>query len=109
MTYHGKRYKDVLKNICKKKCIAIYCLGCLKKRTDVIGDLKTREHHLARGIPTVSGCWVNLFKDGIDIEYYREIPNDNSPVDMEVLIEFFDFIEKKDNLKISKRLCMSIR
>ena len=96
--FHGKKFGKELDYIYANTDIGISCLGCYKKRIDVIGDLKTREY-LAKGIPTISGCKVDLFEKKIDTEYYREIPNDQTPVYMDDIICFYEFIEEKRKME----------
>lgn len=96
--FHGKKFGKALDDVYACTDIGISCLGCYKKRIDVIGDLKTREY-LAKGIPTISGCKVDLFEKGIDTVYYREVPNNETPLNMDDIILFYEYIEKKRKIE----------
>lgn len=104
VVFHNVKFGEELDEVYSRTDIGIACLGCYKKKIDIIGDLKTREY-MAKGIPTVSGCRVDLFSEGIDTEYYREIPNDNTPVNMDYVVDFYEFIEnKRKNEEIEKQI-----
>lgn len=63
-------------------------LGRYKSRLDVIGDLKSREY-LANGIPLITGCDIDILKP-IDFCYQVKYRNDQSPIEIDRIVDFYD-------------------
>ncbi len=57
--------------------------------------LKTREA-VARGIPMITGCLTDIFTEQ-DYKYYLEFPNDDSELDIQKIVDFYDKIYTEEN------------
>ena len=79
---------EVLENIYNEADIGLGIFGMYKKNMDCSSALKTREY-LCKGLPIVSGC-----KEDVLIKYpnnfYLELENNSSPVDISKIIDFYD-------------------
>ena len=94
VNFYGVLYGDDLEEVYNRTDIAFSSLGRYKNNITIVGDLKTREY-LAKGIPTVSGCTVDLFKNSNDCPFYLEVENNNKPIDMELIVSFYYQIQMK--------------
>lgn len=92
--FRGKLFDKDLDDIYQKVDIGIGCLGCYKKEINIISDLKTREY-LAKGIPVLSGCTVDIFSHETEFEFYKEIPNNSEMVNLHQVVEYYDYIMKR--------------
>ena len=93
--FHGKKAGSELDDIYNKADMAVTSLGMYKighKRGDF---LKTGEY-MAKGLPIVTGCPINSLDS--DYRYYLEFPNDNTPIDIDRVIEFYDSIKDDSDL-----------
>ena len=68
--------------------MALECFGMYRKNMAMSSSLKSREY-LAKGLPIVSGCKVDIFQNN-SFPYYLEFPNDNSIIDMEKIVDFYE-------------------
>lgn len=94
---YGKMFGEELDKIYDKADIAVDVFGMYRKNNIISYSLKSREY-LAKGLPIISGCNIDLFEKHKDYKFFKEFPNDNSIVDMENIINFYDKIyltEKK--------------
>lgn len=73
---------DILFNTCH---IAVGSIGIHRKGLTQTSELKAREY-CARGIPYIIACGDPDFPD--DFPYIHKVPPDESPVDIEKIIEF---------------------
>lgn len=82
---------------CYNKCsLAIEQLALYRKLgLQRSSSLKSREY-LARGIPIVSGCDIDILLDK-DFKYWLRFPNDDSPIDMQTVIDFYDGIYAEES------------
>ncbi len=85
----GRKLDDVF-NICD---IGICTLGGYKKELYLSSELKSREF-LARGLPIVSGIEIDVFVNK-NTQYYLQLPNDETDIDMIRIIHFYDKIYSK--------------
>lgn len=82
-------------------------LGRYKSGMNMIGDLKSRDF-LARGIPIILGCKLDIFAD-TEFEYAVSFPNDSSDIDINKLINFYH--EKLENKReeVSRQIIESVK
>lgn len=93
--FRGKLFDEELEKIYSITDIGVSSLGRYKSNIYVLGDLKSREY-FAKGIPVLSGCRVDFFENTkASTPYYLEVENDASFIDMDKIIEFYDYIQKK--------------
>lgn len=93
--FYGKKSGSELDEIYDKADMAVTSLGMYKighKRGDF---LKTGEY-MAKGLPIVTGCPINALDS--NYRYYLEFPNDNTPIDMDRVVEFYDSIKDDPGL-----------
>lgn len=86
--FFGTKTGDELTEIFNQADIGMGSFGFYKIGLDKASSLKTREY-LARGLPVVSGCRQDIFEIA-PCDYHLEFSNDNSPVDIQKIIEFYD-------------------
>lgn len=91
--FYGKKTGEELEGIYKKADIALGCFGLYKRKIKKISSLKAGEY-LAKGLPVVTGCPENVFENK-NTEYVLEFPNDETPVPMDEILEFYDKIYGK--------------
>lgn len=85
---------------CYNRCnLAIEQLTLYRKKgLQLSSSLKSREY-LARGLPVISGCDIDILI-GRDFPYWLQFPNDDSFMDMERIIDFFDLTYANQPLKM---------
>ena len=91
VTFTGQLLGDQLNEIYEKTDIGCCSLGRYKSGINVIGDLKSREF-MAKGIPMILGCKIDVL-EGIEYPYAIEFPNDDSPIDIGRIIEFYTVLQ----------------
>lgn len=87
VVFHGFLSGEALTNIYNLSHIALECFAAYKKRINNSQSLKSREA-VARGIPMVTGCPIDIFKKDV-FPYYLEFPNDPSVIDFQKIIDFY--------------------
>lgn len=94
VVFEGQLVGDGL-TACYDKCnLAIEQLALYRKAgLQRSSSLKSREY-LARGIPIISGCDIDILLNR-DFPYWLQFPNDDSLMDMEKIIYFFDSVYAK--------------
>lgn len=85
----GRELDDIY-NMCN---IAIASLGMYKIGYKTANSLKVREY-MAKGLPVITGCPVDIMQTG-DFKYYYEFPNNDTSIDMNELVTFFDKVYQK--------------
>jgi hypothetical protein len=94
--FHGPRHGEELDRLFDKAHLAIGSLGNHRKGLRVSADLKTREY-CARSIPFVISYDDVDFPD--DFSYMLKVPADESPVDIEQILRFYDRIKEREFVK----------
>ncbi|MCR4788446.1 MAG: glycosyltransferase [Lachnospiraceae bacterium] len=84
---------EALDELYDKNDIALGIFGMYKNGFyGCMSALKTREC-LAKGLPTVSGCMIDVVPD--DSEYALYFPNDGSEIDINKIVEYSDSLRDK--------------
>lgn len=86
--FHGRKTGKELDQFYDMADIAVGSLGFYKAKAEKSSNLKIREY-LAKGLPIVSGCREDVFDNG-NVDFYYQFPNDDSPIDMKKIINFYD-------------------
>jgi len=94
--FHGPKYGEELDRLFDEAHVAIGSLGNHRKGVRVSADLKTREY-CARGIPFVISYDDVDFPN--DFPYMLKVPADESPVDIEQILQFYERIKNRDIVK----------
>lgn len=84
--FHGQLYGDELDKVFNRCCFAVGSLGRHRSGITVIKTLKNREY-ATRGIPFI---YSEKDSDFDNQGYVMKAPADESPVDMDKVIEFID-------------------
>jgi hypothetical protein len=89
--FHGFKSGVDLDKIYNEADIAIDILGKYRTGDFIAYTLKSREY-LAKGIPIISGCKLDLLKEEKNFKYFLEFKNDGSPIDINRVIAFYNNI-----------------
>ena len=92
--FHGKKVGKDLNEIFDQCDIAMGSFGLYRQKLNNGLSLKIREY-CARGIPIVTG---NKDKDLANFNYVYQFSNDETPIDIKKIIDFYNSI-KSDNYK----------
>jgi glycosyltransferase involved in cell wall biosynthesis len=87
--FHGALFGEALTDIFNESDIAISSLGFHRSGIYLSSALKSREY-LARGIPIVSSTRIDILPS--EFKYCLYIPEDESPIDIKKIIEFYQNI-----------------
>ena len=91
---HGKKFGNELTEIFNTADIAISSLGNHRKKLFLSSELKSREY-LARALPIVSSTKIDIIPEGFPYCHY--VPEDESPIDIEALIQFYKNLQNEKN------------
>lgn len=92
--FHGEKTGKELDAMYDTCNIAVASLGMYRIGYEVANSLKIREY-VAKGMPIVSGCPIDIFEER-EFSYVCEMPNDESFINIEKIIDFFDEVYKKE-------------
>ncbi len=93
---HGKKTGDELDEIYNKCELAFDSLGRHRSNVKYNSSLKGKEY-LAKGLPIISGVKTEL-DDDKDFKYYLRIPADDTPVNFNKIIEFYNEIYNNNDV-----------
>ncbi|GGM31960.1 glycosyl transferase [Paraliobacillus quinghaiensis] len=96
--FYGSLFGEDLNKVYNICDLALDAFGRYKTENSMSTSLKSREY-LAKGIPIVSGCKVDLLED--NSPYYLEFPSDSSSIDMNKIVKFYDEIYGNGESKLS--------
>ena len=96
--FHGEKTGEELDIMYDTCNIAVASLGMYRIGYKVANSLKIREY-VAKGMPIVSGCPIDIF-EGREFSYVCEMPNNESFINIEKIIGFFDEVYKRDEEKV---------
>ncbi len=97
--FEGPIYGSNLNSYFDKCAIAIGSLGLHRIDYSNVSTLKVKEY-MARGIPFIQGA---LDQSNINDNYFMKIPNDDSDINIQNIIDFYDNIEDWEVLSKSMR------
>lgn len=87
--FEGIKYGNELDSLFNSCQIGVASLAIFRKKCDKASELKIREY-LSRGIPFI----YSAFEPEIGgLEYLQKVPHNESPIDINNLIEFIDSID----------------
>ena len=90
--FYGKMTGKEIDAIYDRADIAMVAFAFYKAGITISSTLKMKEY-LAKGLPAVSGCYEDSFGKE-DVDFYLGFANDDSTVDIEKVVRFYE-----DNLK----------
>lgn len=91
----GRKIGSELDYLYESMDIALGPFGLYKRKIFKSSSLKVREY-LAKGMPIISGCHEDAFERGKPGRYYLEFPNDNTPIDIKMIVDFYKSIYETD-------------
>ena len=100
--FHGEVYGQELDFIYNKCRLGLVSFGTHRKNIFKLSTLKSREY-LAKGLPMISSGQTDVF-ERTNFQYNLECPSDESPIDMEKVISFFDEIYRDDVAVVVDRI-----
>lgn len=97
--FHGRQSGKALADLYDGMDIGVCSLGMYKIEGlgDVASVLKSREY-MAKGLPIIAGCKIDVFQDK-DVDFVCEFENNDSPLDVNRIIDFYDLTQKKSELR----------
>lgn len=96
---YGRQIGTDLDQLYEKADIGVTHLAMYKVKRPLGSFIKTGEY-LAKGLPMITGCRVDIL-DYNDFKYFLEFENNDSPIDMEKVISFYDEIyNNKDKSEV---------
>lgn len=109
VVFHGKQYGEALKKLYSQCYLAVDVLGGHRKNYPVSSSLKSREY-AAYGLPVLTSSPIDYLPR--DYQYQLIVPYDDSPVDMNDIIQYYwSAYDEKDPRKkaIDIRSCAKER
>lgn len=98
ITFYGEKTGRELDEIYDRCNLAVASLGMYRIGYKTANSLKIREY-VAKGIPIISGCMIDIF-EGREFSYVCEMPNDDSAINIEKIIYFFDQVYQLEEEKV---------
>ena len=86
--FYGKTNEEILDGIYDIADFGVEALGIFKKKLVMSSSIKSREY-LAKGIPVITGCPVDVFEKE-NFDYNIEFPNDTSIISVDKVVDFYD-------------------
>lgn len=100
---HGKKTGEALDTIYDQCNLGIASLGCYRKGMYETQELKSREY-VAKGLPFVSSVRIGDISNEDKDNIYLQVSNDDSPVNIENVLNFYDHIYSEDVAQVDTRL-----
>ena len=98
--FYGMKGGEELDRIYNKADIGVCSLGSYKKGIYWSSELKSREY-LAKGIPIIAGVEIDIFSM-IDNNYFLQFTNNESLIDINQIVRFYDEVYKKDYKEVAE-------
>ena len=87
VVFHGAMHGENLERLLEKCTLGIDSLGRHRTGISILSSLKSREYG-AKGIPFINSCDIDIVGD--DFKYFLKVPADDSPIDINSIIDFYD-------------------
>jgi len=101
--FHGQQTGEALDAIYDQCNLGIASLGFHRTGLTEGAPLKTREY-LAKGLPFIFGAKVSDISDEDKGSIYLQVPANDSPIDIEKILEFYARIYSEGAEPVNKRL-----
>lgn len=88
--FYGNLYGEALDEVYNKASLGIDALGRHRSGVYYNSSLKGKEY-CAKGLPVVSGVCTEL-DDQLNFPYYLRFPADDTPIDIQVIVDFYEKI-----------------
>lgn len=103
VVFYGRLCSAELDNIYNKATIGVNSLAIHRHNLDKESTLKTREY-AAKGLPILSSSFVDTFSEKDNNEFVCRVPADETPVDINQVINFCETLALKYNGKNIKTI-----
>ena len=99
----GAMHGEALDALYETCALGIDSLARHRSGIHVLSSLKSREYG-ANGLPMINSCKIDIFEDGFP--YLLRVPADESPVDMQAVIAFYDrcFCTGKSRTEVGREI-----
>ena len=97
VVFHGVLTGAALSAVFNQADIAVCSLGCHRIGIFLGSFLKSREY-IARGLPMISSTKIDILPD--DYQYIQYVPEDDSPIDMYAILNFYEKLQQKESKDI---------
>lgn len=101
--FHNKQTGEALDAIYDQCNLGIASLGCYRKGLYETQELKSREY-LAKGLPFVTSVKITDIPDGNIEDIYLQVPNNDSPINIENVLDFYDKVYSEGPDQVNTRL-----
>ena len=103
VVFHGAMHGEMLDAVYEKCAIGIDSLARHRSGIHTLSSLKSREYG-AKGIPMINSCKIDILED--DFPYLLRVPADESPIDMEQVLAFYDrcYGEGRSRVQVGKEI-----
>lgn len=103
VVFHGAMHGEMLDAVYEKCAIGIDSLARHRSGIHTLSSLKSREYG-AKGIPMINSCKIDILED--DFPYLLRVPADESPIDMEQVLAFYDRLygEGRSRVQVGKEI-----
>ncbi len=100
--FYGRQSGGQLEELYNQMDIGVCSLGMYKiNLSGSVSVLKSREY-MAKGLPMVTGCKIDVF-EGRNVDFICEFNNDDSIIDVNKVVSFYDKMQQKENLRATIR------
>lgn len=100
---HGQQTGEALDAIYDQCNLGIASLGCYRKGLNGTQELKSREY-LAKGLPFIGSVKITDIPEVDRDNIYLQVPNNDSPVDIKAVLNFYDRIYSESAEQVNNRL-----
>ncbi len=102
VVFHGKCFGDMLDAIYNQASIGVNSLAIHRQNLKRESTLKTREY-AAKGLPMISSSYIDALNTSGNRNYVFMIPADESPVDVNKVIDFYDEIYANQSIDVVRK------
>lgn len=100
---HDQQTGEALDAIYDQCNLGIASLGCYRKGLNETQELKSREY-LAKGLPFIASVKITDIPAEDKDNIYLQVPNNDSPIDIETVLNFYDRIYSEGAEQVNNRL-----
>ena len=91
--FYGPKYGQELDTIYDKCDLAAACFGFHRIGATLSSNLKSREY-MAKGMPIIASVDIDVWQ-GREVPYFLKVPYDDSPINMQTVLNFYDELYQK--------------
>lgn len=100
--FHGRLHGAKLDAIYDEATLGVNSLAIHRQNLKNESTLKTREY-AAKGLPIISSSYVDAFSGEDNVKYVCMVPPDDSPIDIQKVINFCDGLYLNSDVELLKR------